>query len=239
VRAPQNKRATPEMIREIVFEILQAPRVEEQGAESSTPPVGEAEEVKIYMDVLGAIKIFQELNREVPVSGKLKGRTSVWGHRTKNLEDFKSIKKQVDRLSKALIGISGTALVHLFSDERNVHLDQVPTMDVLKRTNERMSVFGAILRDLYKRCEYLLEQKPGEHGSSDYLGRWVAREAWRILRRAKRNPASGINSSVYGAVAMLLYEAITGEADKDLQRACKAALAAAAKGELTVDGPDL
>jgi len=53
------------------------------------------------------------------------------------------------------------------------------------------------------------------------------------MRYHDLTPASGISDSTFGMVATLLFEAATGENDKDLQRACKAALERAKDGKLT------
>jgi hypothetical protein len=87
------------------------------------------------------------------------------------------------------------------------------------------------------RCHFLLEEQPGEHGSADYRKRHVAHEAWRLLKRNGLEPAGGAQGSLYGNVTTMLWEATTGEVEKDLRAARKAALRAAQAGELRTDGP--
>jgi hypothetical protein len=110
--------------------------------------------------------------------------------------------------------------------------EQVPSLLEQQNASERLKKIVATLNYLQARCDLLLNQQPGEHGSVDFLQRLVAEEVWRLMKYHNLKPASGVASSDYGEIARLLFEAVTGEQDKDLQRACKSALERAKKGEL-------
>jgi hypothetical protein len=188
------------------------------------------------VDVRGVINFLRESDREVSYRGGIKSRTSIRGKRQENADDFAAGKKQIGALQKALQKISSPALVLLFSNETDVHSDSFPAAEAQQKTLRRLQHFTAMLAYLQRRCEFLLDERPGEHGSADYRQRRVAWEAWRLLRRHWKEPAGGTMDSLYGQIASLLYEAMTGEANKDLQWACKAALRAADRGELRDGG---
>jgi hypothetical protein len=109
--------------------------------------------------------------------------------------------------------------------------EQVPSLLEQQNASERLKKIVAMLNYLQARCDQLLNQPPGEHGSADFSQRLVAEEAWRLMKYHNLKPASGLASSDYGTIARLLFETVTGE-DKDLQRACKSALQRAKEGEL-------
>ena len=110
--------------------------------------------------------------------------------------------------------------------------EQVPSLLEQQNARERLEKIVATLNYLQARCDHLLNQQPGEHPNADFTQRLVAEEAWRLMKYHNLKPASGVASSDYGLIANLLFEAVTGERDKDLQRACKSALVRAKKGEL-------
>ena len=159
---------------------------------------------------------------------------STRGRRQENVEDFTAIRKQVDGLQKALKKASGPALAFLFSSEGSYDDHDVPPVAEQTRTLDRLQQFVTMLAIVRKRCESLLQHRPGEHASADFRQRRAAEAAWHLLRVGGKEPAGGTLDSCYGNIASLLYEAMTGEPDRDLQWACKAALRKAAEGSLRI-----
>ncbi len=115
----------------------------------------------------------------------------------------------------------------LFSDENDFTEENIPGTADQTRALRRATQTTQTLEYLRRRCDFLLAERPGVHGNAHYRERRVAQEAYLLIRRHGKEPASGIASSTYGEITSLLWEAITGEPGKDLQRACKAALRAA------------
>jgi hypothetical protein len=187
------------------------------------------------LSVRATISILRELDREVAYRGTSKERMPIAGKRQENADDFNALLKQVEGLQKALSKTSAPALFHLFSGDV-VGPDQIPSVEVQEKVQRRLRQVTGTLAYMRARCDFLLDERPGEHGAADFRQRRVAHEGWRLLKGHGKEPAGGTMDSLYGHIASLLYEAMTGESDKDLQWACKAALRLADEGELRIDG---
>ena len=159
------------------------------------------------------------------------------GKRQENIDDFKVLLKQIKGLQKALKKAGEPALFLLLSGESNIRSDKVPPSELQQRVERRRRQVVGTLAYMHARCNWLIAQRPGEEGHADFRQRRVAHEAWRLLRRHGKIPAGGTWESFYGNLASLLYEAMTGDGDKNLQWACKAALRLADEGDLRDDGP--
>jgi hypothetical protein len=184
-------------------------------------------------DLRATIRCLRELDREVSYRGALKKRTPFRGKQQENIEDFKAVRKQVEGLQKALKKISSQARFLIFSGaEDDVHSDDVPSNEIMWPFLHRFQQVTAALTYMRDRCDFLLDERPGQHGSTDFRQRRVAVESWRLLRCLGIEPKGGTIDSLYGSITSLLWEAVTGEPTKDLQRACKATLSQANKGSL-------
>jgi hypothetical protein len=80
------------------------------------------------------------------------------------------------------------------------------------------------LDDLRVRSDRLRDGAPGEHGLSGYTQKQAAIAAKELMERWSRRPGSTDRESPFRRIASLLYEAMTGEADRDMERACDAVL---------------
>jgi hypothetical protein len=189
------------------------------------------------LSVRATISLLRELDREVAYRGTSKERMPIAGKRQENVDDFKALLKQIDGLQKALGKTSSPALFHLFSGDDVVGPDQIPSVEVQEKVQRRLRQVTGTLAYMRARCDFLLDERPGEHGGADFRQRRVAHEGWRLLKGKGKEPAGGTMDSLYGQIASLLYEAMTGEGNKDLQWACKAALRLADEGELRDVGP--
>lgn len=176
------------------------------------------------------IRLLCELDREVAYRGTSKERMPIAGKRQENVEAFEALLKQIKRLQKALSKTPSPALIHLFSGDDVLEADQIVSSELQQKVTLRLQRVIRMLAYMHARCNYLLRKRPGEHGRTGFRQRRVAHEAWRLLKRHRKNAAGGTMDSLYGQVASLLWEAMTGEADKDLQRACKSALRLADEG---------
>ncbi len=219
MRAPTKSRTLDDVVQEIIDEIQ----------------TDSADRSSIELSVRFTINILRELDREVPYRGSLKERISIRGKRQENDDDFDALLKKIKALENALKKVSSPARMMFFSDETELVLDKFPSVEVQERALHRLKQTRGMLAHMRMRCNFLLGERPGEHGHTKHRERRVAHEAWRLLRHHKKKPASGIYDSLYGKVARLLWEAMTGEAGKDLQRACKTALRLAREGGLDDD----
>jgi hypothetical protein len=220
MRAPKKSRLD-EVVHEIVEEIHSDP-----DGRFSTEIV-----------VRAAIKALRELDREFPHRGA-SVRMPIRGKKQENVEDFKTLLEKIKSLQKALKKLSAPAWILLFSGESDVHSHKFPSPELQQLIERRLRPVTGILNYMRDRCDYLLRERPGEHGNAGWRQRRVAHEAWHLLKRHKIQPAGGTMDSLYGRVASLLWEAMTGEANKDLQRACKTALILARdEGGLWDDSP--
>jgi hypothetical protein len=184
-------------------------------------------------DIRQTIRLLRERDREIAYRSSSKERMPIRGKRDENDEDFAALLKQIKGLQEALKKAGAPALFLLLSGESDVRSDRVPPSDVQHKVEQRINEVVGMLGYLRARCEWLRAERPGEHGNTGYRQRLVAHEAWRLLRRHGKSPTSGAPGSDYGDVASLLYEAMTGK-EKDLQRACKAALQLANEGQILI-----
>jgi hypothetical protein len=221
VRAPQ-KSDQDEIVRQLVKKLNE----EEQDRDLSS---------EIY--VQSAIKTLQALDQKVAYRGLGKEHMPVRGKWRDNIDQFKVVRAQIKNLREALKNTSAPALFLLFSGEQDVSSDEgVMSFVVQRRAKDRLQQTIGMLKGLQGRCDYLLTERPGEHGSVDFRQRRVAAEAWRLLKRHEQKPASGIATSLYGQVTSLLWEAVTGEQGKDLERACRTILMLADEGRIAEAG---
>ncbi len=190
----------------------------------------------VVSDVLTTIRLLRTLDKKTATRGNLKERAPIRGKRQENVEDFATVVKWVKGLQKALAKISGQALFHIFSAEDDFNPYSVPSSKAQQKViiRTRQTVFA--LAYIRARCELLLTARPGVHGSAKYRQHQAAFEAWHFLRRYGKRPASGAADSLFGRVASLFYEGMTGTSNKDLERACKRTLRMAAGGGLPEDG---
>lgn len=225
MRAP-NKSRLDKVIREIV-EKIQGDKNEVDSAE-----VNSAE-----MDVRAAVALLRNLDVEITSRGRLKARTSIRGKKGENREEFKELLKQTKSLQKSLKKLSPPALFLLFSGERDLSEDNIPSGEAQQKVVHRVKQVTAMLAYMRARSNWLITEGPGKHGNVGYRQHRVAREAWHLMRRHGKEPAGGLKDSLYGEVASLLWEAMTDAFGKDLQRACKATLRLAKSEGLHDRGP--
>jgi hypothetical protein len=201
-------------------------------ADLRPPAADEYDRLSADTDIRGTIQLLQTLDRPTSYRGKIQNIPWPRGKRQENIDDFTALLKQVKHMEKTLAGMTGPALFTAFSGETDLHSDGIPSDEVQRRTINRLQFFKSALVLLRQRCQFLLKERPGEHGNTKFRQHRVAYEAWRLLRRFEKVPADGSADSLYGRVTSKLWEALTGEASKDLQWACKVTLQLADEGEL-------
>jgi hypothetical protein len=204
-KAPSNQRRD-----EIVAEVV----------DLLVPDGDDSDRLSSHVTVTSALEYLQR-------SGSL--TKPVWGFSEANGKSISALSDKVRDLRKALSDTPNEALILLAGADPS---DQFPSARRQQILLGRLRRIVATLGYLQRRCEELDANKVGVHRLANFSQRAVAEEAWRLMKNHMLTPASGISDSTYGMVATLLWEAVTGEAEKDLQRACKDALARAKAGEL-------
>jgi hypothetical protein len=220
MRAPEREvREDKEIARDIVAELY--PR------ESRPKPFSDEDlaEASATYDAFQAMTFLRGSSK----LGALQGRQQ------DNLKNFKAVRKQITGLRTALADTNAQALAMLFSHDTEVKSGKIPTAEEAQKTLDQVRAFTSWLAYLQRRCDFLIAEKPGDHGHVDQLQRATALEAYLMLRRYKITTVGGGDESVLGRVASLLWEGITGEYNKSLRRACKAVLAEAKKQGVLLD----
>jgi len=190
----------------------------------------------VESDALTTIRLLRTLDKKIATRGKLKERGPIRGRRRSNTDDFTAILKSIKNLQKTLARVSPQALFLLLSGEDELSVYTFGSWDAQRKVVGRTRLMSSMLAYTHARCSFLLKVRPGAHGSADYRQHQVAVETWRFLKRHGKNPASGIASSLFGRLASLFYEGMTGTKNKDLERACKATLRLASEIGISEEG---
>jgi hypothetical protein len=163
-------------------------------------------------------------------------QSSVRGNASKNDKTFKTLRRRIVDLQRDLSNSPGEVLFLLVSGEDDVASDTVPATEVQKKVLRRLAQIRLWLDYLRKRCDFLLEQRPGVHGNEKSRQLHVAREGWRLLWQKGEAPKSSAPTGRFCRTASLLWEAAPGETDKDLEWACKTTVLREKRGDLHFDG---
>lgn len=196
-----------------------------------SPPADDWNLRSAEVDVRATIQYLKGLDHPISYRGETKS-VPFRGWRKDNAEDFRALRNQITRLEKTVATMTSPALFAVFSGETDLQRDRIPSNQIQRSVIKRLQFFKSELAWLRQHCDFLLVTRLGEHGKAEYRQHRVAHEAWRMLRRFGKVPADGSADSLYGRITSKLWEALTGEAGKDLQWACKTTLQLADESEL-------
>jgi hypothetical protein len=164
-----------------------------------------------------------------------KGQPPVEGYRTENLAYLKKFREQVAALRKTIMDRPNHMLsFFLFEPESLLYaplpggnsfpiLSKAIAEAAQKAAARSVSLIG-MLAKLEICCNYLIKCTPGKHRSAGTGQLQAARRAKMLMEMVGRRPTTSSPQSPYRVLAGLLYEAQTGVASQDLERACKEAL---------------
>jgi hypothetical protein len=128
----------------------------------------------------------------------------------KTRDDARKIIGLIDRLDEALRsrGLAPELRMRLALEvDSDAHAANAPAGRLLVALGE--------VREL---CQAGDDNQP----SADQVRIWCARVAFTLMHQfSEEKPTSGSPDSTYRAIAGLLYEILTGERDRDLERACE------------------
>jgi hypothetical protein len=89
---------------------------------------------------------------------------------------------------------------------------------------KRAEAFSAELKEMRKKCAHAGNTEFGDHPNYDYAKHASAWGAHGLMAELSNAKISGSQGGAFRVIASLLYEAITGEQDVDLKRACDSVL---------------
>jgi hypothetical protein len=171
---------------------------------------------RIVADLVGEIgsESEAEVRQKIDELGRLTG--PLWGNRAANADHIKDVRRRLEQLQKQLDRVPDHVFHLLFTPDFDL-----PSEQQLAAYEERAVAFTGSLRELSRRCDELLDLKPGAHASGDHLQKQCAVEA-KVLLEDRGLPVGDVKpTGKYGRVASLLYEAVTGEPGKSLEWACR------------------
>jgi hypothetical protein len=99
----------------------------------------------------------------------------------------------------------------------------VPTGEIARKNAERADFFRSELKRMREVCSRALSEGLGYHPNYDPVKRYCAMVAYNLMGVSKQNITS-TKDSPFRAIVSLLYEAVSGQRDADLKRACVAGI---------------
>jgi hypothetical protein len=145
------------------------------------------------------------------------------GYRRDNMEYAAKVRKWIEEGERLMPGCHGVSFYFLFEPELQEDEDPVSSYN---RGVEAYDRFSAMLSRLKQGCDWIIENKYGEHRSSGYQQLEAAYAARDLLEPHGVPISYSSPTSTYRSVARLLYEAMTGHSaadGADIERACEIA----------------
>jgi hypothetical protein len=140
------------------------------------------------------------------------------GYRRDNEKFVRKVRKWIEDGEGLLSAAPDGFNFHmLFAPEKSRSIDAM-----LQEAGQRYGTLAAILAGVRDRCSWMAETKIGEHRSSGFPQERAAIAAGELMKRCGLPLAYSSRTSPYRVVASLFFEAMTGEYDRDMERACEA-----------------
>jgi hypothetical protein len=101
----------------------------------------------------------------------------------------------------------------------------IPSIENIELTYQaRADSFSAELKRLRKVCARAVDPGFGSHPNYDHAKHLCAWHALGLMRELSDRKITGTKDSAFRVVTGLLYEAVSGQPDADLKRACDSVL---------------
>jgi hypothetical protein len=183
------------------------------------PPAQRRSIDTIVAELVGELGPAYEASIREKIGALQKHRGPLWGNRSANAKHIRDTRKDIEQLQRRLEKLPTEVLYMLFTPDFEPINDRQ-----IEETGERAFAASQFLGGLVGRCDQLLTMTPlpGAHKNRNDLERQCAIEARMLLEGTGKVAADGGATSSFGRVASLLFEAVTGKRDQDLQRACRA-----------------
>jgi hypothetical protein len=188
-----NVRSVDEIVTDIMKTIADA-----------SPPPAQEDRVRRLIAALSNLKHYGPLN----------------GNRADNKEFAERLLKWLDKGETLMRGSpKNFNFSMLFAPDPAVAESMVT---IYEQADARYEMLAEILSAMHRRCEWIIKTGFGEHAHTGYQQERAAIAAGELMNECSLPHAYSSPLSPYRMVASLLYEAMTGEFGKDVERACEA-----------------
>jgi hypothetical protein len=101
---------------------------------------------------------------------------------------------------------------------------KTPIEDIERANRKRVDSFAAELKRLRKVCARAVDPDFGYHPNYDRAKHFCVSFAHALMKGLSDRTITGTKDDAFRAIASLFYEAISGQRDADLKRACDSTL---------------
>lgn len=177
--------------------------------------------------------ITAEINQELDVLLKLVPLETKLYDRTRNRNHAQQLDSALTEVETLLASAPSMLAWFLFDPsppvtvtEDGVMMQPVPPSieDIERKYRKRADSFAAELKRLRKVCARAVAPGFGSHPNYDRAKRTCAWFARGLIRGLSDRKITGTKDGAFRTIAGLLYEAISGQHDADLKRACDSVL---------------
>ena len=156
----------------------------------------------------------------VKVVRDLKDLSPMVGNQRRNAKYAKRVLKQIDELEKLFANPpDGAMLEMLFASKQTAPVNSPERLEAVAW--EARAWRQDWLISLRSRCEWIIADKIGEPATVGNKQRKAAIAARGLCKMASKPLAWSSPTSAYRRTAGLLFEAMTGEYDRELEYACE------------------
>jgi hypothetical protein len=153
------------------------------------------------------------------IAGRLKPWLDCW---TRD-DIVTDINEQINLLKKTAPDFFARQAVTQTRDNARNVFATVTRLEEKISAELRLRLAGSFA-DIKRECKAAISGSL-TRGRGDQVKEWCALSAWRwIVKFSQARPTSGSINSPYREIASLVYEAVTGNQDKDFERTCEAVL---------------
>jgi hypothetical protein len=125
--------------------------------------------------------------------------------------------------------------VTIVEDDKQPQAALSSIRDMVRAYRNRTDSFVAELNRLHALCSRFIDQEFGPHTNYDHAKHMSAKFAFLLMKGLSDRKITGTENGRFRTITNLLYEAITGEPDADLKRACDSVLAEIRDTQLGTD----
>jgi hypothetical protein len=207
-----------------------------------TPPdaIRRAETVEEIVDHLrpwkdrkGTTAVIAEVNRALDVLVNLAPLEAKLFDRTRNRIHAQQLDRALAEVEALLASAPGALASFLLNplppltmtEDGELTRAMPPLIEDIKRAyRKREDSFTAELKRLRKVCARAIDPGFGSHPNYDHAKHLCAWFAHGLMRELSDRKITGTKEDAFRAIAGLLYEAISGQQNADLKRACDSVL---------------
>jgi hypothetical protein len=153
----------------------------------------------------------------------LKEYSAMIGNRQANEKYARRILKWIDDGDNLLAEVPESHLLPLlFGHKQNAPVNTPERLEsLIRQAKTEFTGFADSLAMVRSRCEFIIQAKVGEHGNAGHVQDRAAIGAISLCEKFGQPLAWSSLTSAYRTVASCIYEAMTGEYDRDMERACE------------------